>query len=67
LSSRAPIDLSKGDLKDLGQEVQHCEINTKSAYKYIYTLGSFDSPKAANEVLAQVKQKGCSNAFVRKL
>ena len=67
MSSKAPIDLSKSDLKGLGHEVQRIEIETTSAYKYIYTLGVFDSPEAANEVLAQVKQKGYSDAFVRKL
>lgn len=67
MSSKVPIDLSKSDLKDLGHEVQRVELETKSAYKYIYTVGSFDSPEEADEVLAQVRKKGYSDAFVRKL
>ncbi len=67
MSSRVPVDLSKSDLKDLGHDVQRVELETESTYKYIYTVGSFDSPEEANKLLAQVKKKGYSDAFVRKL
>lgn len=66
MSSKAPIDFLKSDLSSLGHEVQRIEIETESAYKYIYTVGQFDSREAASELLAQVKQKGYSDAFVRK-
>jgi N-acetylmuramoyl-L-alanine amidase len=67
MSSKAPIDLSKSNLDELGFEVQRIEVETESAYKYIYTVGVFDSPEEANDVLALVKQRGYSDAFVRKL
>lgn len=67
MSSKAPINHSETNLSGMGHNVQRIELNTSSAYKYIYTVGAFSSAEEAKEVLAQVREKGYRDAFVRKL
>lgn len=67
MSSKTPLDHEETNVITLGHNVKRIELDTKSSYKYIYTLGSFSSPEEAKEVLAQVKKKGYSDAFIRKL
>lgn len=66
-SSKEPIDPKDARFKNLKMEVNRVELNTKSAYKYIYTVGNFSSKSDAKSELSQIQSNGYNDAIVIKL
>ncbi|MCR9171511.1 MAG: N-acetylmuramoyl-L-alanine amidase [bacterium] len=64
-SSKSPIDPKKDpQMRKLELEVSRKELNTSSAYKYIYLAGSFDSKEGAKQALEGVKSSGFRDAII---
>ncbi|GAB5417004.1 MAG: hypothetical protein Crog4KO_18710 [Crocinitomicaceae bacterium] len=64
-SSKAPIDPQKDpQMRKLDLAVIRKELNTSSAYKYIYLAGSFDSKEAAKKALGGVQSSGFKDAII---
>ncbi len=66
MSSQEPLETSINQFQGLGMEVLRVNLNTKSAYKYLYTAGTFVTKEEANLVLEKVKKKGFKDAIVIK-
>lgn len=66
-SSKEPIDPKDARFKNLKMEVNRVELNTKSAYKYIYTVGNYSSKNDAKSELSQIQSNGYNDAIVIKL
>ena len=66
-SSRDPIDTNDSRFKALKMDVNRVELNTTSAYKYIYTVGSYSSKTDAKSELPQIQSHGYNDAIVIKL
>lgn len=66
LSSKDPIDTKSHHFKNLPSEVNRTKLNTTSAYKYKYTLGSYATRKEAEEDLKIVRKNGYRDAFITK-
>ena len=65
-SSKKPIDTNDYSFKRLKMNVERRELNTTSAYKYIYIVGEYGSRKEAKEALASVQNNGFKDAIVVK-
>lgn len=65
-SSKAPIDTDDSYFKKAKMVVNRKELNTTSAYKYIYTVGNYSTKTAAKESLKKVKELGFKDAIVIK-
>ena len=65
-SSREPIGSNDTRFKSLNREVTRIELNTTSAYKYIYVVGSYSSKEEAKADLTTIKAVGYSDAIVIK-
>jgi len=66
-SSKKPVDTKKDPkLRKAGMTVDRKELNTTSAYKYIYIVGNYASESEAKTALAEVKKKGFKDAIVIK-
>lgn len=66
-SSKKPVDAKKDPhMKKAGMTVDRKELNTSSAYKYIYIVGNYASEKEAKTALEDVKKKGFKDAIVIK-
>jgi len=66
-SSKSPIDVTKDpSFKKLNSTVTRTELNTSSAYKYVYTVGEYTSKEDADAALKTIKTQGFSDAFVVK-
>lgn len=65
-SSKQPIDTDDYSLAKSKMDVKRIELKTTSAYKYIYTVGSYNSKKEAKEELELIKQRGFKDAFILK-
>lgn len=66
-SSKSPIDPKKDpQMRKLDLAVIRKELNTSSAYKYIYLAGSFDSKDDAKQALEGVKSAGFRDAIIVK-
>lgn len=64
-SSKTPIDPAKDpQMKRLDYAVTRKELNTTSAYKYIYLAGDFSTKDEAKKALESVKTKGFRDAIV---
>ncbi len=64
-SSKSPIDPKKDpQMRKLDLSVVRKELNTSSAYKYIYLAGSFDSKEDAKQALDGVKSSGFRDAII---
>jgi N-acetylmuramoyl-L-alanine amidase len=63
-SSKNPIDTDHESFKKTGETIIREKLNTTSAYKYRYIIGSFDSKNSAKEVLDKVKKKGFPDAII---
>lgn len=63
-SSKTPLDTDHESFKKTGETVIREKLNTTSAYKYRYLIGSFDSKNSAKEVLDKVKNKGFPDAII---
>ena len=66
-SSREPIDTNDSRFKSLKMNVNRVELNTTSAYKYIYTVGSYSTKTDAKSELPQIQSHGYNDAIVIKL
>lgn len=66
-SSRDPIDPKDERFKRLKMEVSRIELKTTSAYKFIYTVGSYSSKSDAKSELPQIQSRGYADAIVIKL
>jgi N-acetylmuramoyl-L-alanine amidase len=66
-SSRRPVDAAKDpNLKKVEMQVDRKELNTSSAYKYIYIVGNYANRKEAKAALDGIKKKGFKDAIVIK-
>lgn len=66
-STKTPVDpKTDPNFKKLEMEVTRKELNTTSAYKYIYLVGSYASKEEATKALEAVKTKGFGDAIVVK-
>lgn len=64
-SSKFPIDPKKDpQMRKLDLAVVRKELNTSSAYKYIYLAGEFDSKEAAKQALKDVQNNGFRDAII---
>ena len=66
-SSKEPIDTDDRRFKRLKMAVNRVELNTSSAYKYIYTVGNYMSRTDAKAELPQIQSNGYNDAIVIKL
>jgi N-acetylmuramoyl-L-alanine amidase len=66
-SSRDPIDPKDARFNSLKMDVNRVELQTTSAYKYIYTVGSYASKSDAKSELPQIQSHGYNDAIVIKL
>jgi len=66
-SSKEPIDPKDARFKNLKMDVNRIELNTTSAYKYIYTVGNYSSKTDAKSELSQIQSNGYNDAIVIKL
>ena len=66
-SSKEPIDPKDERFRNLKMEVNRVELNTTSAYKYIYTVGNYSSKSDAKSELSQIQSNGYNDAIVIKL
>lgn len=66
MSSKQAVDTKDSSFRKLKMEVSRTELNTSSAYKYIYTVGSYATRKEAKEALSDVQSRGFKDAIVIK-
>ncbi|MEN9999453.1 MAG: hypothetical protein RI922_2443 [Bacteroidota bacterium] len=67
MSSKEPMDTGGESFKKLGLTVTRKKLNTTSAYKYLYTVGSYESQDAAKKDLEKVKKNGFKDAYIVKV
>jgi N-acetylmuramoyl-L-alanine amidase len=63
-SSKQAIPTDDYFFKKTGLPVERKELNTSSAYKYVYFAGDFEDRKQAEEVLAELRTKGYKDALI---
>jgi N-acetylmuramoyl-L-alanine amidase len=63
-SSKDWIDTDHESFKRTGEKITREKLNTTSAYKYRYLIGSFASKSDAKSVLEKVKTKGFPDAII---
>ncbi len=63
-SSKSAISTDDYYFKKTGLSVERKELNTSSAYKYVYYAGSFNSKDEAEEALNTLKSKGFNDALI---
>ena len=66
MSSKQAVDTKDSSFRKLKMEVSRTELNTSSAYKYIYTVGSYATRKEAKDALTEVQSRGFKDAIVIK-
>lgn len=66
MSSKQPVDTKDASFRKLNMEVNRLELNTTSAYKYIYTVGSYATRREAKAALSTVQSRGFKDAIVIK-
>jgi len=67
MSSKIIIGLKEGNFARLKQPVQMKELNTTSAYKYIYYVGSFSSKAEAKKKMPDIQKAGFKDAIIIKI
>jgi N-acetylmuramoyl-L-alanine amidase len=67
MSSKEPMDTGGESFKKIGLTVTRKKLNTTSAYKYLYTVGTYDSQEAAKKDLENVKKNGFKDAYIVKV
>jgi hypothetical protein len=67
MSSKQPIDTTIPDVKKVELPVARNDIQTNSAYKSLYPVGSYPSQDEARRDLEKVQQKGFKDAYIVKL
>lgn len=66
-SSKNPVDATKDpSMRKAGMTVDRKEIETTSAYKFIYIVGNYTNKNEATTALEGLKQKGFKDAIVVK-
>ena len=66
-SSRQPVDAKRDpSMRRADAPIEIKELNTSSAYKYIYIVGNYASRKEAKKALEGIQNKGFRDAFVIK-
>lgn len=65
-SSREAMDTNDSWFKKVGMPVERKELNTSSAYKYIYLAGDYATRQEAKDALAEIQAKGYKDAIVVK-
>ncbi|OFZ60331.1 MAG: hypothetical protein A3D92_11760 [Bacteroidetes bacterium RIFCSPHIGHO2_02_FULL_44_7] len=63
-SSKEAMDPNDSWFKRLKMPVERKELNTSSAYKYIYLVGDYSSKQEAKAALAQVHESGFKDAII---
>lgn len=63
-SSKQVIDTNHDSFKKTGEKIIREKLNTTSAYKYRYLIGSFSSKEEAQNVLQKVKKSGFPDAII---
>ena len=66
MSSKQPVDTKDSSFRKLKMDVKRTKLNTSSAYKYIYTVGSYATRKEAKAALSTVRSRGFKDAIVIK-
>lgn len=66
MSSKSPVDTKSSSFKRLKMDVTRKKLNTTSAYKYIYTVGTYGSRSEAKKALSTVQSRGFKDAIVVK-
>lgn len=66
-SSKDPINTDDSYFKRSKLVVERKQLNTTSAYKYIYVAGKFTSKSEAEAALEEVRKRGFKDAFVIKI
>lgn len=64
MSSIEPIETTATYFKKLPSEVTRVKLNTTNAYKYLYTMGKYESKEAAKEDLKKAQSSGFKDAFL---
>jgi N-acetylmuramoyl-L-alanine amidase len=64
MSSKEPVNTDDSGFKRLKMTVVRTKLNTKSAYKYIYTVGEYGSRKEAKKHLSTVQKRGYKDAII---
>lgn len=64
MSSRVPVATDQRSFKKLKMEVRRKELNTTRAYKYIYTVGDYNTREDAQKELDLVRTRGFKDAMV---
>lgn len=67
MSSKEPIDPKNEDFEKIEFPVNRVKLNTTSAFKYRYTVGSYKSQDDAKKDLSKVQEKGFKDAYIIKL
>lgn len=67
MSSIDPIETTASYFRKLPFEVKRVKLNTTNAYKYRYTMGSYDSKAGAQEDLKKAQSSGFKDAFLIEL
>ncbi len=66
MSSKQAVDTKDSSFRKLKMGVKRTKLNTSSAYKYIYTVGSYATRKEAKAALSTVRTRGFKDAIVIK-
>lgn len=66
MSSKSPVDSDVGSFKRLKMAVTRKKLKTSSAYKYIYTVGTYSSRSEAKLDLPRVQKRGFKDAIIVK-
>ena len=64
MSSKVPVATDQHSFKKLKMEVRRKELNTTRAYKYIYTVGDYNTREDAKKELELVQTRGFKDAIV---
>lgn len=64
MSSIKPVSLDDYSFKKIKLPVIRKELNTSSAYKYIYTVGNYNTPQEAKLDLVKIQKSGFRDAII---
>jgi N-acetylmuramoyl-L-alanine amidase len=67
MSSKEPIDTEAKSFKNIGVPIERKKLNTSSAYKYLYTTGTYTSQDSAKKDLEKIQKNGFKDAYIKRL